>query len=193
MPRTATKVLTSAATLLCLALSGCGTPVVGQAFDPNAPRFPTVSGDNLNGRTFEVPSGLDAPFNVLLVAFYREQQADVDTWLDTARSIAVDHANVEYYELPTINSGYALVRGWIDGGMRSGIPAFAGRERTITIYTDTEKFRSLAGISDPNQIWTGLVDREGRVVWSARGRATPEALADLRRAVRAAASPQVSN
>jgi hypothetical protein len=76
--------------------------------------------------------------------------------------------------------------------MRSGIPAFAGRERTITIYTDTEKFRQLAGIDDPKRIWVGIVDREGRVFWSARGPATPELLADLSRAVRTAATPQTA-
>lgn len=169
-------------------MNGCGTPVVGQAFDANAPRFPGVKGDNLNGRAFEIPSGLDAPINVLLVAFYREQQAEVDTWLETAKELTQDHANVEYYELPTINGAWGLVRGWIDGGMRSGIPAFAGRERTITIYTDTEKFRTLAGIDDPKRIWVGVVDRAGRVFWSARGRATPDLLNELRSAVQATAS-----
>jgi hypothetical protein len=187
-----TILTTSLFLLVGSSMYGCGTPVVGQAFDANAPRFPSVNGDNLNGRAFEIPAGLDAPLNVLLVAFYREQQAEVDTWLDTAKQLSQDHANVEYYELPTINGAWSLVRGWIDGGMRSGIPAFAGRERTITIYTDTEKFRQLAGIDDPKRIWVGIVDREGRVFWSARGPATPELLADLSRAVRTAATPQTA-
>ena len=183
-----TTLTTSLLLLVGLSMNGCGTPVVGQAFDANAPRFPGVKGDNLNGRAFEIPSGLDAPINVLLVAFYREQQAEVDTWLETARELTQDHANVEYYELPTINGAWGLVRGWIDGGMRSGIPAFAGRERTITIYTDTEKFRTLAGIDDPKRIWVGVVDRAGRVFWSARGPATPDRLNELRSAVQATAS-----
>lgn len=177
------------ASALFLLVPGCGTPVTGRTFDPAAPVFPTVKGESLNNRAFTIPADLDAPFNVLLVAFYRGQQSQVDTWLPTARQIIVDHANVEYYEMPTISGAWGVARGWIDGGMRSGIPDFGARERTVTIYTDTSKFRELAGIENPEQIWVGLVDRAGRVYWSARGPATEEALGDLRRVVRAVASP----
>ena len=172
-----------------LFLTGCGTPVRGQPFDPAAPTFPTIQGDSLNNRPFIFPEGLDAPYAVLMVAFLREQQEDVNTWLDTARQVAADHANVEYYELPVISSGFTLIRGFVDGGMRSGLPQFAVRERTVTVYTDVEKFRELAGIDSPRQIWTGLVDRQGRVYWSARGPSTPEALAQLKDAARQLAAP----
>ena len=173
-----------------LLLFGCGsTAVRGKPFDPASPTFPQVTGDNLNGRHFEIPSQLDAPLNVLLVAFYRSQQDDVNTWLDAASELAADHANVEYYELPTINSTWGLARNWIDGGMRGGISDFGARERTITLYTDTTKFRELAGIDSPDQIWVGVVDREGRVYWSARGRATEDSLRALRQAVADTASP----
>ena len=113
----------------------------------------------------------------------------MNTWLDAAREMAAGHANVEYYELPTINSAWGLVHNWIDGGMRSGIPDIAARDRTITLYTDTAKLRELAGIDSPEQIWVGLVDREGRVHWSAWGRATEDSLRSLRQAVANAASP----
>jgi hypothetical protein len=73
---------------------GCGsTAVRGKLFNPAAPTFPQVTGDNLNGRHFEIPSQLDAPFNILLVAFYQGQQDDVNTWLDAAREMAAGHAN----------------------------------------------------------------------------------------------------
>lgn len=167
----------------------CGTPVTGKPFDPAAPTFPTVAGDNLNGRRIEFPQGLDAPYAILLVAFYQQQQTDVNTWLGEAKAIVADHANVEYYELPTISGSWTIARGWIDGGMRRGIPAFADRERTVTLYTDTDEFRRLSGIDNPARIWSGLIDRMGRVYWSARGPATPQALADLRKAVREVAAP----
>lgn len=173
-----------------LMLTGCsGSPLSGQPFDPAAPRFPITAGDNLNQRRIEIPAGLDAPYNLLMVAFLREQQEDVDTWLPTAREIAADHANVEYYELPTVFNGGPLFKMFLDGGMRSGIPAFAARDRTITLYLDTDKFRDLAGIDGSERIWVGLVDREGRVYWSARGPADEAKLLELRRVVLRIAAP----
>lgn len=178
------------AVLLALCSVSCGTPVKPTpASNPSARTFPTVSGESLNRREFTFPAGIDAPHAILLVAFYQWQQSDVNTWLPAAKAIIADHANVEYYELPTISGAWGLVRGWIDGGMRSGIPAFADRERTVTLYTDTAEFRRLAGIENPNQIWIALISRDGTIHWTARGRATDETLDDLRRATRAIASP----
>lgn len=77
-----------------LLLFGCGSTVVrGKPCNPASPTFPQVTGENLNGRRFEIPIQLDAPFSILLVAFYRRQQDDVNTWLDTAREIAAAHAD----------------------------------------------------------------------------------------------------
>ncbi|MEY3229999.1 MAG: hypothetical protein RL689_86 [Planctomycetota bacterium] len=184
--------LAAAAVLLAalLLLGSCGTPVKGKPFDPALPQFPVTKGENLNGRTFEIPSGFDGQYNILMVAFLRSQQEDVNTWLGLAQEIAADHPNVEYYELPTISSSWGLMKGWIDGGMRSGIPATAARERTVTIYTDTEAFRSIGGMDDRTRIWVGIVDRDGRIHWSTRGPATEEAKQQLREAARRLASPR---
>ena len=151
--------------------------------------FPSVAGDNLNNRRVELPGGLDAPYAVLLVAFEREQQGQVDTWLAACKAVVADHANVEYYELPTIGRRYGAARGFIDGGMRRGIPAFADRERTVTLYLDVREFRDAAGIDDPSRIWVGLIDRRGTIHWTARGAATGDALDALRGAVTKTAAP----
>lgn len=188
-------VLTSIGVLVLLAASSlvlfsCGTPVKGRAYDAAAPTFPSVQGDNLNFRTMQIPGELDAPYAILMVAFYQWQQRDVDTWLATAKELSLEHANVEYYELPTISSGWGVARAWVDNGMRSGIPDISARERTVTIYTDTSKFRELAGIDDPKLIWTGVVDRAGKVYWMRRGPATSEMLEELRSFVRELANPR---
>ncbi len=163
-------------------LVSCGSPVRGAPFDPTRPAFPSVKGENLNKRAFDVPGTLDARYNVLMVAFLREQQADVDTWVPTMKELTHRHADVEYYELPTISAtaGMGTVSLWLDDAMRSGIPDLGARERTITLYTDTERFRAAAGIEGRDRIWVGVVDRDGGVYWSTRGPATPDTLAEVR-------------
>lgn len=174
---------------LLTACSGPGTPVVGIPYDPAAPRFPSTSGESLNKRLIQIPAGLDAEYNILMVAFLQRQQEDVDTWLPTASEIAADHANVEYYELPTVRDGGPFFKWFLDNGMRSGIPAFAARERTITLYVNTAEFRTKSGIEGEDRIWTGIVTRDGKVHWSFRGPATPQALEELKRMIRQLAAP----
>ena len=43
--------------------------------------FPNVKAANLEKRNFNLPADFEGERNLLLVAFEREQQKDVDTWL----------------------------------------------------------------------------------------------------------------
>jgi len=43
--------------------------------------FPPVTSENLSGKTFHLPADLEGDRNLLLIAFQREQQKNIDTWL----------------------------------------------------------------------------------------------------------------
>lgn len=136
-------------------------------------QFPRVEGRNLEGRPFSLPAGFEADYNVVLVAFRREQQADVDSWLPFLREQKVAERGVRVYELPTLNRSYRLMRGFIDGGMTRGIPERATREATITLYIDKGPFKKALAIAAEDRIITLVVARDGRVLWRADGRFTP--------------------
>lgn len=131
--------------------------------------FPEVSGKNLEGREFRLPRDFGGRANLILIAFRREQQQLVDTWMPAASALADSFPGLRYYELPTIGRGYALFRSFIDGGMRSGISDGAARERTITLYIDKADFRRSLGIESESTIWVLVVDRRGRVVHMTEG------------------------
>ena len=48
-------------------------------------QFPRVEGSNLEGKRFALPTDFGAEYNVVVIAFRREQQADVDSWLPFLR------------------------------------------------------------------------------------------------------------
>jgi hypothetical protein len=138
-------------------------------------RFPRAEGTNLEGRRFSLPADFEGEFNVVLVAFRREQQADVDTWVPFLRETAARRHDVRVYELPTLNRTYRLMRGFIDGGMARGIPVRATRETTITLYIDKAPFKKSLAIAAEDHITCFLVTRDGRVLWRADGRYTVSA------------------
>ncbi|MBM3494809.1 MAG: hypothetical protein FJX72_10920, partial [Armatimonadetes bacterium] len=84
--------------------------------------FPVLEAESLRNRTVRLPEGLTGARNLLLVAYEREQQADVDTWLAVLDTLAPRIPDFAYYELPTISGSYKWMRAVIDGGMRGGIP-----------------------------------------------------------------------
>ena len=131
--------------------------------------FPEVHGSNLEGRKFTLPADFEGDLNLVFIAFQREQQALVDTWVPFVKDLAVRHSGLRYYELPTIHETNSVVRWFINNGMRRGIPDVSAREATITLYLDKERFREALQLPHEDTIYALLVDAEGRVVWRADG------------------------
>ncbi len=154
-------------------------PVHMTAAQDSTLRFPSVEGSNLEGRRFSLPNDFEGELNIVLVAFRREQQDDVDTWVPFLKSIAATHAGLKAYELPTLNRSYRMVRRFIDGGMARGIPEKTTRETTITLYIDKAPFKQALGVTAEDRIVTLLVSRDGRVLWRGDGRYTESAAAQL--------------
>ncbi|MEO5825980.1 MAG: hypothetical protein ABIR59_08845, partial [Gemmatimonadales bacterium] len=119
--------------------------------------FPKVEGRNLEGQRFSLPADFEGELNIVLVAFRREQQDDVDTWLPSLTAMAAKRAAVRVYELPTLNRSYSLMRRFIDGGMARGIPQQATREATITLYINKAPFKRALGITSEGTIRVLLV------------------------------------
>ena len=151
--------------------------------DETSMRFPRVTGDNLNGKTYSLPGDLEGEKNLVIVAFHRSQQSDVDTWLPAAGELEERVDGFRYYEIPTIGKGYKVMRSWIDGGMRRGIPDVAQRGRTITLYIDKAPFKAELGIERENQIVAMLVNQGGEILWRAEGRRTADKMAGLEKAL----------
>jgi len=142
--------------------------------------FPVIEAESLRGRTVRLPDQLKGERNLLIVAYEREQQADIDTWLAVLDTFSVQAPTFAYYELPSLSSSYKWMRAVIDGGMKQGIPDRAQRDRTITLYLDVDWFRAQIGTAAEPGIAALLVDREGTILARWYGRYSDEAGLQLR-------------
>jgi hypothetical protein len=131
--------------------------------------FPSLQAANLNGTKLNLPGDLGGRYNLLLVAFHQWHQASVDTWLPLAEQLEADLPGFMYYELPTIRELNIFARGFINAGMRAGIPNPDTRGRTITLYLDKQSFCRSLGIQDESHIHLFLVDPQGKVMWRGEG------------------------
>lgn len=164
---------------LAMTLAGPAQPVADSV------RFPTVTSENLEGRTLTLPADFAGDRNVVFVAFLMQQQKDVDTWGPWLRQTLPKHPGSDFYEIPTIQRMVAPMRWVITRGMRGGIPDRAVRERTVTLYIDKAPFKAALGITAESAIHVLLVDRAGRVLWRTTGPFTPAKAAELERALSA--------
>ena len=141
--------------------------------------FPTVSGYNLKRQNIEFPRDFSGNLNLLIIPFQQHQQIIVNTWIPVAQEFEGKIPGFIYYELPTIYEMPAIARSFINEGMRAGIPDQTARERTITLYLDKDSFKSALGITNEDDIYLFLVDRDGRILWRTNGEYTQEKENDL--------------
>ncbi|MGA2974197.1 MAG: hypothetical protein ABSF77_02685 [Spirochaetia bacterium] len=143
------------------------------------PIFPKSLGKNLNGRALSLPDDFAGRANLVFIAFEMRQQQEVDTCKSFTQGMRQAHEWLHAYELPTIGRGYGLIRGFIDGGMRSGIPDSETRASTITLYLDVDAFARALGIESTGTITILLVKSSGEIMAHASGPYSKTAAAPL--------------
>lgn len=132
-------------------------------------RFPPLKSETLGKLAMRLPLDFQGERNLLLIAFRREQQKDIDTWLAQMKRYEGIDKGFRYYEIPTIEKENPFMRWFINTGMRHGIPDKKARERTITLYIEKEPFENSLRIPDEKNIYAMVVDHSGNVLWRATG------------------------
>lgn len=132
-------------------------------------RFPLVAGRDIDGNDFVVPTDFAGELNLVLMAFTREHQNDVNTWLPHARELETVMRGFRVYEVPTLWEMSWFQRKQLDFWMSTGIRDPLARATTITLYTDLQAMQSALAIPNLDTIQVMLVDRDGLVVWRSEG------------------------
>jgi len=127
-------------------------------------RFPCVEARSLAGERFAVPDELPGRLRLLAVAFRREQQAQVDSWLDWLLDLEARGDGLSVFELPVLSVVFAPARRLIDGGMARGVGTDAARARTLTVYGDVRGVVRALGLAGTDTIALVLVDRSGTIL-----------------------------
>ena len=136
--------------------------------------FPNIRARNLEGLDVVLPRAFAGERNVVMVAFQRQHQSLVDSWVPWLEREASADAGLRFFEIPTIGRMWAPARRFIDGGMAAAIRVPEILQRTFTIYGDVSRLTTPLGITDRSTITVLLVDSEGRVQWQDSGGFTAE-------------------
>jgi hypothetical protein len=146
--------------------------------------FPKMVGINLQGEKQQLPEAFDAKLNIVAIAFKREQQSDVDSWIKSTNEIISNNSKIKFYEIPLIYELNMFARTWINNGMRRGIPGEVARKRTITVYTDRNKFFKIMSMKE-EKIYILLIDNKGRILWRDHGISSPQKINSLTKSIKA--------
>ncbi len=141
-----------------------GVSLAGQAgaSEPVGKIFPRVSGSSLGGEKVVLPDRMAGSPAVLLVAYRRGAQADVDQWREFIES---SFPELPWLEVPAISSPiWRPLSGWIDNGMRRGVPRPLW-PKVVTLYGDAKIVEEFLGRAPAPVTHVVVLDSSGRVVF----------------------------
>lgn len=148
--------------LLVVSFAAC-TPQVSTPQNIQNSLFPSVVGTSLTKKSIRIPNDYRGKVTLLLVGYAQKAQFDIDRWILGALQADV---KAEIVEVPTIAGMVPqMVQGFIDNGMRSGIPK-SDWAAVVTVYEDAPKIIEALGNERPQSAYAVLLNREGRIVWS---------------------------
>ena len=140
-------------------------------------RFPEVKAKSLAKFPVSLPETAKNQVALIVVAFLRESQSQLDSWLVPFAEKFGNREGFTFYEIPMISSGYKFMRFVIDGGMRSGIPKNR-HGHVVTMYGDVERYENELDL-DARYGYAFLLDKEGIIRWQGQGISTPESIKEL--------------
>ncbi len=145
--------------------------------------IPTLQGINLVGDSVSFPEDLNNNLTLFVIGFKREQQKDIDTWIQTYNQKKLAEQKIDFFELPIIYEVGMVKRLFINNGMKMGIPDLEQRQRTVTIYMERQNLFDALEMKE-DRIYSLLVDKKGEILWRSEGVASPEKMENLERAIK---------
>lgn len=130
--------------------------------NPTGKIFPSVKGQSLNKKIFNIPEDFYGEKILFLIGFVQNSQFDIDRW-----TIGLDQSGstVKVFELPATQGFFPILfKTRLDNSMRNGIPSeiWGG---VITIYKDGIKLQKFTGNKNPNNTRVVLIDEFGKVIF----------------------------
>ena len=140
--------------------------------------FPELKAETLSGIDIKYPDDVKGKVTLILIAFKRETQRTIDSWLEPFSKAFETDSSVQFFEIPMLARPWKLMSPIIDGGMRSGIPK-QKHGNVTTFYGNVNKYCELLGIEDKSDGYVFLLDKNGIIQWRSNGFANEEKLKEL--------------
>lgn len=137
----------------------------------SAQKFPPIEARSLSGEQYTFPARAEGKVTLIVVAFKRQSQPLIDQWVGLWEKHFGNDPAFGFYEIPMLASGWKIMRGIIDGGMQSGVPA-SKHDKTATYYGPLDKYYEALEIDDRSIPYFFLLDTNANIQWRESGRLT---------------------
>lgn len=153
---------------LLLALATVAGPTVAVAAE-----FPQMRVETISGVALDLPEAFADGPSVIVIVYDQNQQPEADSWVPFLDEMAAARPDARYYVLPVLAAGLSMVRGMVEGIIRSTATDPVQLDRTILLFTDVGALQEQLAISGTSAVHVLVLDDAGQVVATASGAFSP--------------------
>ncbi|MEO1212520.1 MAG: hypothetical protein AAFY45_03280 [Bacteroidota bacterium] len=155
--------------------------LIDKSFAQNR-KFPQLPARTLSGQDILYPNALAGEKSLLVLVFeefgkYQRPQNQANQWLAIWES-RIKNQGIPAHEIPMMGGGFRLFRGWIDEGMRGGIPD-ENHGTVSCFYGDKGKYRKILNIESYDEAQIFLLDETGCILFQTSGAPNQESIEGL--------------
>ena len=144
-------------------------------------KFPTIRAESLSGKEVTLPDDISSETALIGIAFVRKAQLMLDSWLEPFEDVCKGES---IYEVPMIEGAFwKIFSGFIDGGMRAGIPEDK-HDNVMTFYGNASEIRKELDMDDKSLGYVFLLDDDGIIQFSGKGYAEEKELEKMMSKIR---------
>ncbi len=145
--------------------------------------FPSISGENMEGKTLQIPTDIKGKFSLIALAYSRDAEDDLKTWLQPAYQTFISENTAFNYD---INLFF--------------VPIFTGTTQSLTkkakekVKQETDKawhthilfseerinnLKKELEIKEKEKPYFYILDKEGKIVYTTNGKFTSKKMEEL--------------
>ena len=143
--------------------------------------LPVLKAKTLAGGAVNLPIDGKGRGALLVVGFSRASADVTRPWLEACRTATASKpapSRTTCYDVRMLADVPWLLRGLVERGMRSGLPADL-QKTVLLVYEDNDGWRKRLGVTDQNSAYVVACDKDGRVRGSIHGAHTQKELERL--------------
>lgn len=132
--------------------------------------LPNLKGNTLSGRELEIPKDIKGKITFVSMGFTRESSKKSEIWLRNFIAKYIKVKDIEFYAFPMIGDNIILksIGSLIEKGLKKQIQK-EGYDHAMIIYQPLSPIKKYIDYSNKYDTYLYLSDKNGNVVWSARG------------------------
>ena len=143
-------------------------------------KFPSIKAETLSQKKVTFPETTKGLYTFILIAFKKQTQREVDSWLDPFIEEFGGEQDITFFEIPMISGNWKWMSSWIDSGMRTGVPDYK-HDHVATYYGPLSKYFDYFNIKDSQTVHVFLLDKKGNIIWKESGPSNEKKYNELRR------------